>query len=616
MSQPNQFELLSERRFGPLFWTQFLGALNDNLFKTAFIFLITYGVLAESRDAALWTPMLNGLLILPFFLFSATAGQLADKLEKARLIRWIKLWEVAVMGVAAVGFLTNNAWLLAGTLFLMGTQSAFFGPVKYAILPQALGKDSLVSGNALIGTATFLAILLGSMGGGLLIETGFASAMTAGLVLVIASVGFLVSRRIPDAPASDPGLRFDWNPMRQAVRVCGYAAADPSVWRATLGVSWFWFFGATLLTLFPTYGKNVLHVNEQVVTFFLMVFCVGIGLGALLCGRIARHRVELGLVPAGAAGLSLFVLDLFFASLAYEPTAALAGLGGFLSSAGSVRIVADLLGLAVCGGAYIVPLNALIQACAPATKRSRIVSANGILSALFMVVSAGMTLLFASIGIPSVFTYLVLALMNAAVFVYIVRQLPELFLRFLVWILVRVFYRLQVSGLNNVPEKGPVVLAANHVTYVDALILSAALARPIRFVMYYKFADLPLAGRILKRARVIPIASQRENPELLRRALDEIANALGNGEAVCIFPEGAVTKDGEMREFRKGIERIVERTSAPVVPLGLRGLWGSLFSRARRRFGFWTRIGVAVGTPIERSDVSARRVQERVAALV
>ena len=183
MSHPNQFELLSERRFGPLFWTQFFGALNDNLFKTAFIFLITYGVLAESRDAALWTPMLNGLLILPFFLFSATAGQLADKLEKARLIRWIKLWEVAVMGVAAVGFLTNNGWLLAGTLFLMGTQSAFFGPVKYAILPQALGKDSLVSGNALIGTATFLAILLGSMGGGLLIETGFATAMTAGLVL-------------------------------------------------------------------------------------------------------------------------------------------------------------------------------------------------------------------------------------------------------------------------------------------------------------------------------------------------------------------------------------------------------------------------------------------------
>ena len=619
MSQANHFdhfELLSERRFGPLFWTQFLGALNDNLFKTALVFLITYGVLAESHDARLWTPMLNGLLIVPFFLFSATAGQLADKLEKARLIRWIKLWELAVMGVAAVGLLSGSVWLLAGSLFLMGTQSAFFGPVKYAILPQALGKDALVSGNALIGTATFLAILLGSMGGGLLMKTGFASAMTAGLVLVIAGAGFLVSRGIPDAPASDPGLRFDWNPMRQAVRVCRYAAADPAVMRATLGVSWFWFFGATLLTLFPTYGKNVLHVNEQVVTFFLMVFCVGIGLGAILCGRLARHRVELGLVPAGAVGLSLFVFDLFWASLAYEPTATLAGLGGFLSSSGSVRIAFDLLGLAVCGGAYIIPLNALIQARAPARLRSRIVSANGILSALFMVVSAGMTLVFASIGIPSVFTYLVLALMNAAVAVYIVRQLPELFLRFIVWVLVRVFYRLHVSGLENVPDKGPVVLACNHVTYVDALILSAALARPIRFVMYYRFAELPLAGWILKRARVIPIAGRRENPELLRMALDEIADALEHGEAVCIFPEGTLTDDGEMHEFRTGIERIVERTSAPVVPLGLRGLWGSLFSRTRKRFGLWTRIGVAVGTPIRGSDVSATRVQERVAALV
>ena len=616
MSQSRLFGLLRERRFGPLFWTQFLGALNDNLFKTAFIFIITYGVLAESHDAALWTPMLNGLLILPFFLFSATAGQLADKLEKASLIRWIKLWEVAVMGVAALGFLTNNAWLLAGVLFLMGTQSAFFGPVKYAVLPQALGATSLVAGNALIGTATFLAILLGSMGGGLLMETGSASAMTAGIVLVIAVAGFFSSRRIPDAPATDPELRFDWNPVRQSVRACRFAADDPSIWRATLGVSWFWFFGATLLTLFPTYGKIALRVDEQVVTFFLMVFCVGIGIGAIFCERVARYRVELGLVPVGAAGLSLFVLDLFFASLAYEPTATLLGLREFFASPGSTRIALDLLGLAVCGGLYIVPLNALVQSRAPASVRSRIVSAAGILSALFMVVSAGMTLLFASLGIPSVFTYLVLAVMNGAVVVYIVLQLPDLALRFLVWLMVRVFYRLRVHGLENVPERGPVVLAANHVTYVDGLILSAALARPIRFVMHYQFADLPLAGRILKRARVIPIASGKENPELLRQALDVIAEALGNGEAVCIFPEGSLTDDGELREFRRGIERIVERTPSPVVPLGLRGLWGSLFSRTRGRFGVWSCVAVAVGAPIPVGEVSARRVQECVAALV
>lgn len=612
----SQFQLLRERRFGPLFWTQFLGALNDNLFKTAFIFIITYGALAEAHDPALWTPMLNGLLILPFFLFSGTAGQIADKLEKARLIRWIKLWEVAAMAVAAVGFLTANAWLLAVTLFLMGTQSAFFGPVKYAILPQALGNDTLVSGNALMGTATFLAILIGSMGGGLVMKTGLASAVTAALVVAVAVAGWLTSRLVPDAPASEPGLRFDWNPLAQALRACRYASADPTVWRAVLGTSWFWFFGATLLTLFPTYGKFVLRVDEQVVTFFLMLFCVGIGLGAMACGRVARHRVEIGLVPAGAAGLSLFAIDLSFASLSYDPTATLAGLGAFLSQPGSFRIVLDLLGLAICGGLYIVPLNVLIQERAEPAKRSRILSATGILSALFMVVSAGMTVVYAWAGIASVYTYLVIGVMNLAVVVYIVLQVPDLFLRFLVWALVRVFYRLRISGLEHVPDNGGVVLAANHVTYVDALILAAALARPIRFVMHYKFADLPFAGWLSRRARVIPIAGRREDPQLLERALDEIADALESGDAVCIFPEGSLTDDGNMREFKKGIEWIVERTPTPVVPMGLHGLWGSLFSRTKRRFRVWTKVAVTVGAPIPVADVSTTLVRQRVAGLV
>lgn len=612
----SQLQLLKERRFAPLFCTQFLGALNDNLFKTALVFLVTFGALAEGHDTALWTPMLHGLLILPFFLFSAMAGQLADKYEKARVVRYVKLGEVAVMGVAAAGFLMGNAVLLAVALFLMGTQSAFFGPVKYAILPQMLGRESLVSANALIGTATFVAILVGTMGGGLLMETSYASTVTAVLVLVVAVWGFLASRRIPEAPASAPELRFDWNPFRQMRRVCRYALEDETVWRSILGISWFWFFGATLLTLLPVYSKSVLHVNEQVLTFFLMVFCVGIGVGALLCGRAARYRIELGLVPVGALGLSLFLLDLYFATMFYRASMNPVGLGAFLAASGSLRIVIDLFGVAMSGGLYVVPLNALVQARSPRDKRSRILSASGILSAMFMVVSSAMTLAYAALGIPSVYTYLVLAVMNAAVLCYILRLVPDVVLRLLVWLLVRVFYRLRVSGLDNVPETGPVVLAANHVTYVDALILSAALTRPIRFVMYYKFGELPLVGRVLKRARVIPIASGRENPELLCRAMDQIADALREGDAVCIFPEGSLTDDGGMRDFRKGIERIVERTPVPVVPLGLRGLWGSLFSRARRRFGFWSRVGVAIGKPIPVSEVSARRVQERVAALV
>ena len=620
----SQLQLIRERRFGPLFWTQFLGALNDNLFKTAFVFLITFGALSSAHDGGLWTPLLNGLLILPFFLFSAFAGQLADKFEKAKLVRLIKLWELAVMAVAAAGFVTQNVWLLAGALFLMGTQSAFFGPVKYAILPESLDPKTLVSGNALVGGATFLAILMGTMGGGLLMEAGgWASTATAGLLLVVAAAGYFTSRRIPEGRASDPELRFDWNPVRQAKKACRFAAEDRSVLRSILGVSWFWFFGATLLTLFPTYGKQALYVNEQVVTFFLMLFCIGIGVGSLACGRFARHRLESALVPAGAVGLSVFLLDLFFASLAYEPIAVngLAGLQTFLLTGGSLRIVLDLLGIAICGGLFVVPLNALVQERSPARRRSRVLSASGILSALFMVVSAAMTYGYAFLGIPSVYVYLVVALMNAAVVVYIFKLVPDLLASLIVWLVVRLVYRPRVEGLENIPRNGPVLLAANHVTYVDGLILAATLGRPVRFVMYYKFGDLPLVGSLLRWARVIPIAGRSENPEILKSAMDEIAEALDNGEAVCIFPEGRLTDDGEMRAFRKGMEHIVARTPVPVVPMGLSGLWGSLFSRAKKRLRDLTlgklssRVGISVGAPIPVGHVSADHVREQVAAL-
>ena len=620
----SQLQLIRERRFGPLFWTQFLGALNDNLFKTAFVFLITFGALSGAHDGGLWTPILNGLLILPFFLFSAFAGQLADKFEKAKLVRLIKLWELAVMAVAAAGFITQNVWLLAGALFLMGTQSAFFGPVKYAILPESLDPKTLVSGNALVGGATFLAILMGTMLGGLLMEAGgWASTATALLLLVVAAAGYLTSRRIPEGRPSDPELRFDWNPVRQAIKACRFAAEDRSVFRSILGVSWFWFFGATLLTLFPTYGKQILHVNEQVVTFFLMLFCIGIGVGSLACGHFARHRLKSGLVAAGAVGLSVFLLDLFFASLGYEPIAVngLVGLQTFLLTSGSLRIVLDLLGIAICGGLFVVPQSVLVQERSPARRRSRVLAASGILSALFMVVSAAMTYGYAALGIPSVYVYLVVALMNAAVVVYIFKLVPDLFASLIVWLVVRLVYRPRVEGLENIPRDGAVLLAANHVTYVDGFILAATLGRPVRFVMYYKFGELPLVGTFLRWARVIPIAGRSESPGILKSAMDEIARALKNGEAVCIFPEGSLTDDGEVRTFRKGIEHIVARTPVPVVPMGLSGLWGSLFSRAKKRLRDLTlgklssRVGISVGAPIPVGHVSADHVREQVAAL-
>ena len=619
----SQLQLLRQRRFAPLFWTQFLGALNDNFFKTALVVLITFGVLSQKHDSNVWVPILNGLLILPFFLFSSTAGQLADMSEKSRLIRWVKLWEIGVMLVAASGFLMGNAWVLGVALFMMGTQSAFFGPVKYGILPQALDDDELLGGNAVVGTGTFLAILIGTIAGGVLIGRGWGTPVVAALVLAVAVSGWAVSRLIPEAPATNPTLRFDWNPVRTTIRVCRYAYENETVFHSILGVSWFWFYGATLLTLFPNYGKNILHANELVVTFFLVEFCIGIGFGAMLCERMGRYRVELGLVPFGAFGLSFFALDLFIASLLYEPApgSTLLGLGAFLASAGSWRIAFDLFAIAVFGGFYIVPLNALVQQRSAPERRSQILAAGGILSALFMVGSSIMTTSFAALGIPSVHTYLVLAVLNLAVAVFIFHLIPEFMIRFLVWLLIHTVYRLRVEGLENVPEEGAVLLAANHVTFVDGLIVTAALKRPVRFVMYYKFAKLPLMGYIGDKGGVVPICGRKENPELLAKAMDTIAEALEQGDVVCVFPEGSLTRDGDMAEFRKGIERVVERTPVPVVPVGLQGLWGSLFSLDGKGLlgflprKFWSRIDVMIGRPIAAEEVSVDLVRERVATL-
>ena len=621
----SQWKLLSERRFGPLFWTQFFGALNDNLFKTSFILLVTFGSLSHAHDAKLLTPVLNGLLILPFFLFSATAGQLADKWEKSRLIRIVKLWELGVMALAGLGFLLQDVYLLAGTLFLMGTQSVFFGPLKYGVLPQVLKDDELVAGNAIIGSGTFLAILFGTLASGLLLTGGsWASPVVAVTVLGIAAAGCWTSRRIPQAPPSSDGLELDWNPLRQTLQVLRYATEDRTVFRSILGVAWFWFFGATLLTLFPIYGRHVLQVDERVVTLFLAEFCVGIGLGALLCARLAKRRIELGLVPIAALGLGIFLFDLVFAShgFALVPEGSLLGLRSFLQAPGSPRILADLLAIAVCGGCYVVPLNALTQSRAKPERRSRILAGGGgIVAALFMVASSALTAGFAAAGVSTLVTYLVLAGAQALVTIYIFNLVQQPMLRLLVHVVVRSMYRLHVSGVENVPASGPALLAANRVTYVDGLILSAAIGRPVRFVAYYKFLRFPGLGRLLRKARVIPIASAKEDPRLLREAMREVEDALRNGEVVCIFPDGTLTRDGELSTFRRGIERIVARTPVPVIPLSLGGLWGSFFSRAGRRlFGFfptrmWPPVGVVLGTAISPENVSADLVRSQVAAL-
>jgi 1-acyl-sn-glycerol-3-phosphate acyltransferase len=614
-----QLALLRERRFGPLFWTQFLGALNDNILKNAIVILLAF----TATTAATADTLVNltaGLFILPFFLFSATAGQLADRLEKSRLVRFVKVFEVGVMAVAGLGFAERSVPILLASLFLMGIHSTVFGPIKYGILPQHLREEELVGGNALIESGTFIAILLGTICGGLAVaipERG--STLVTGMLLVIAALGYLASRGIPLAPATDEALSIRWNAFAETWRIVRFLRQNRTVLLSILGVSWFWFYGALFLAQFPGFARETLGGDERLVTLLLTVFSLGIGGGSMLCERLSGGKIELGLVPFGSIGLTVFAVDLFFAS----GHASAAGVGslGFAESFRGARVLADLALIGGFGGFFIVPLYALIQKRSEPSHRSRIIAGNNVLNALFMVLAAMVAVVLrrAELSIPQLF--LVTALLNAVVAVYIYTLIPEFLMRFLVWMLVHTIYRLDERGLENIPDEGPAVLVCNHVSFVDPLLLAAASRRPARFVMDHHIFKIPVLNFVFRTGRAIPIASAREDAALMENAFEEVARALEAGELVCIFPEGKITKSGEMNVFRPGIERIIERTPVPVIPMALRGLWGSFFSRKgghamRKPFRrFWSRVGVVVGKPVAAEAVTASNLGERVLAL-
>jgi 1-acyl-sn-glycerol-3-phosphate acyltransferase len=618
-----QFNLLKTRRFAPFFGTQFLGAFNDNLFKNALVVLTTFQAASwTTLDPGILSNLAAGIFILPFFLFSATAGQLADKYDKSRLARLVKLLEMAIMGVAAFGFSLHSLPILFVALFLLGLHSTLFGPIKYAILPQHLHEDELVGGNALVEAGTFVAILIGTIAGGVLAGAAGHPSWVAFAGLIVAALGYLFSRGIPSAPAPEPGLRVNLNPFSETWRNIGYARENRTVFLSILGISWFWLYGALFLAQFPVYAKNVLGGGESSVTLLLATFTVGIGLGSLLCEKLSGKHVEIGLVPFGSIGLSLFGLDLAFASPSVLPTDAPLSLGGLLGLYQIWHVLFDLFALGLFGGFFIVPLYALIQLRSAVGHRARIIAANNILNALFMVVGAlaAASMLGQGLTIPALFG--IAALCNALVALYIYRLVPEFMLRFVAWLLIHSVYRLEQQGVENIPAEGPVVLVCNHVSFVDPIVIAAATRRPIRFVMDHRIFRTPLINFIFRHMRAIPIASVKEDPAMMEAAFDEVARALAAGEAVGIFPEGRITDTGDLYPFRPGIQRIVLQTPVPVVPMALRGLWGSFFSRKDGpamsqplRRGLFSRIGLRVGTPVPPDEATPERLQEIVARL-
>ncbi|WP_394561140.1 MFS transporter [Aquipseudomonas alcaligenes] len=618
MTQNSQFALLGTRRFLPFFITQLLGAFNDNIFKQSLILAILFK-LSVSADRDLLVNLCALLFILPFFLFSALGGQFGEKFAKDSLIRAIKLAEVAIMAVGAAGFLFDNLYLMLAALFAMGTHSALFGPVKYSILPVALREEELVGGNALVEMGTFLAILAGTIGAGLLMS-GEDYRMLVGIAIVAtAALGYLSSRSIPHFAAALPQLQLDWNIFRQSWQIMRLGLGQrPAVSRSLIGSSWFWFLGAVYLTQIPAFAKTLLHGDESVVTLILTVFSVGIALGSMLCERMSGHKVEIGLVPFGSFGLSLFGILLWAASSSFPQAAAAHDWLGLLAMGEAWWVLLSILGLGVFGGFYIVPLYALIQSRTEEHERARVIAANNILNALFMVAAAVVSILFLSVAklsIPQLF--LAISLMNIAVNLYIFKIVPEFTMRFLIWMLSHSMYRVQHQNLQVIPEEGAAVLVCNHVSFVDALLIGGAVRRPVRFVMYYKIYNLPVLNFIFRTAGTVPIAGRNEDPEVFERAFARIAQYLAEGEVVCIFPEGKLTTSGDIDEFKAGVERILAANPVPVIPMALQGLWGSFFSRAPHKGlfkRFWSRVNLVAGTALP-ADTGRLVLQEQVTLL-
>lgn len=622
MSSPSQFDLLRRRRFAPFFATQALGAFNDNAFRQAMIVLVAFHLGLSDDAVGFYSNLAPALFILPFFLFSASAGQLAEKFEKARLIRFVKLFEIAAMTLAAYAFHTQNVRLLLGVLVLMGLHSTLFGPIKYSILPQMLAPGELIGGNGLVEMGTSLAILFGMIAGGSLMALGGIGPSAAScLVVGTAIVGYWVSRKIPPAPATAPALRFNWNPFTETVLVLGFVTKNRTVFNSVLGISWFWFYGGVFTAQLPNYTKLFLGGDASVAILVLALFSIGVGVGSLLCERLSGHKIEIGLVPLGSIGLSLFGIDLYFARPGFATTHDLAAFA-FLAAPGSWRIALDLTLLGVFAGFYIVPLFALVQSRAPRSELSRVIAGNNIINALFLVAAAAFGIGLGALGLSIPQIFLCTAVLNVLVAITIYTLVPEFLMRFLSWILVNTLYRIRVEGLERIPDEGAALLVCNHVSTMDALIVGSIVRRPVRFVMYYKIFNIPVLRFIFRAAKAIPIAGRKEDPALLDHAFAEIDRALADGELVCMFPEGGLTRDGEIAPFRAGLEQILARRPVPAIPLALRGLWGSVFSRRDSALGrsrlprrFRSAIAVVVGTPVPPEEADAAMLEERVRKL-
>jgi 1-acyl-sn-glycerol-3-phosphate acyltransferase len=580
MSNSNQFQLLTQRRYLPFFITQFLGAFNDQFFKNALVIMISFSSLKiMGLDSNILINLAAVLFILPFFLFSAIAGQLADKYDNATLMQYVKLAEIIIMSLAILGFYFQSIEILLVILFLTGTQSAFFGPVKYGYLPRVLAKNELIGGNGMTDMGTFLAILLGMLAGAQTITAENGPMYVSIGVVLFAILGFISAKKISHTGNSDPELKVNYNIFKETIKIIKYSRSNRTVFLSVIGISWFWFYGSIILTQIPNFTRHYIFADESVFVLLMGAFSISVGIGSLLCEKLSGGRVEIGLVPLGSIGLTIFAIDFYFAAGQPIVSEQLITISDYLAHGPNWRVLFDIFMIGISSGFYIVPLYALIQERTDQSHISRVIAATNIINSLFMVVAGLTAMVLLGIGLSIPELIIVTGIMNLVVTVFIYKTVTEFLWRFVVWVALHTTYHVKTAELDNIPTTGAAVIVCNHISYIDAIIIAGYTRRPVRFIMDHNIFKSLFLGPIFRFAKAIPIAPAKENIDIMNRAFDSIASALDNGELVCIFPEGKITYDGELSTFKPGIEKIIERSSVPVIPMAIQGLWGSYFSR-------------------------------------
>jgi len=573
MAAGNYTDILKNRGFFCFFWTQFLGAFNDNFYKII-ITLVALDLPAAAGGGKHYIPLIGGLFILPFFLFSGYSGYLADIHSKRSVLVAVKVFEIFAMTLGLVAFFTGRMENMLAVVFLMGLHSTFFSPAKYGILPEILPEKDLSRGNGLLEMSTFMAIILGTSLGGTIYEAWKERLDWIGVVLIaVAALGTLTSLGITKVPPSGSAKKFNLNPVAEIWDGTRKLYKDRPLWLTVIGISYFWFLGAFLQMVLPLLGKEVLRLGETRISLLWTFAALGIGAGSLVAGRLSGDRIEPGLVPLGSMGMGALAMVLFLTQDSFVFTAA------------------SLVFLGLFGGLFAVPLNALLQQRSGRQDKGRLIATNNVFNTLgVLLASAALWMMESPLGMGPGRMILVVGFLTIAATGYVIYLLPDFFIRFILWLLTHTLYRIRIVGQEHIPARGPALLVSNHVSFVDALLIGASTEHFIRFMLHREYYDIRWLNWFFRLMKVIPVSAtnRRDIVGSLRRARQE----LEAGQVVCIFAEGAISRIGRILPFKRGFEKIVDGTEVPIIPVHLDQLWGSVFSFHGGRF-FWKRPRLA-----------------------